>query len=248
MKILLHIPHGIHFSYNTAPMKTKDKALFAWSGGKDSALALYETKRMDAVEIVALLTTVTEGYDRISMHGVRRKLLLEQAASLGYPIEEVNIPRNCPNTIYEIRMHAALQKYLREGVSRAVFGDLFLEDIRAYREKQMHRIGMEASFPLWNRNSSETAREFIRLGFRAVVTCVDTQRLPAEFSGRKYDEDFISDLPDGVDPCGENGEFHSFVYDGPIFSRPVAVKPGKKVMRNSRFCYCDLLQVYFGTD
>lgn len=204
-------------------------------------MALYELKRTNAGGIAALLTTVTEGYDRISMHGVRRRLLLEQAAVSGYPLEEITIPQNCSNDIYENRMQTILEKYLQRGISAVAFGDLFLEDIRSYREKNMSRIGMQSIFPLWMKNTSELAREFIRLGFRAIITCVDTRVLDKEFSGREYDEAFLEDLSEDIDPCGENGEFHSFVYDGPIFSRPVEVKRGKKVLRDERFYYCDLL-------
>lgn len=204
-------------------------------------MALYELKRVNTNSIAALLTTVTEGYNRISMHGVRRRLLLEQAAVLGYPLEEITIPQNCSNDIYENRMQTVLEKYRQQGVSAVAFGDLFLQDIRSYREKNMNRIGMQAIFPLWKKNTVELAQEFIRLGFRAFITCVDTQVLDREFSGREYDEDFLKDLPDGIDPCGENGEFHSFVYDGPIFSKPVHVERGEKVLRNKRFYYCDLV-------
>lgn len=204
-------------------------------------MALYELKRENATGIVALLTTVTEGYDRISMHGVRRRLLLEQAEVLGYPLEEITIPQDCSNDIYENRMRTVLEKHKQRGVTAVAFGDLFLEDIRSYREKNLNRIGMQSIFPLWNKDTKELAQEFIRLGFRAFITCVDTQVLDREFSGREYDEDFLMDLPEGIDPCGENGEFHSFVYDGPIFSKPVEVKRGEKVLRDERFYYCDLL-------
>lgn len=203
-------------------------------------MALYELKRTNTTEIVALLTTVTEGHDRISMHGVRRQLLIEQADSMGYPLEEIAIPQNCGNDIYENRMRAVLERYLSRGVSAAAFGDLFLEDIRAYREERMHRIGMQAVFPLWQKNTADLAQEFVRLGFRAVISCVDTHKLAKEFSGREYDRNFINDLPQGVDPCGENGEFHSFVYDGPIFRWPIGVKRGDAVLREDRFFYCDL--------
>jgi uncharacterized protein (TIGR00290 family) len=218
----------------------KDKLLLAWSGGKDSAFALYELKHKEDVEIAALLTTVTEGDDRISMHGVRRKLLAEQAKAVGYPLEEVAIPQICPNDIYEQRMREALEKYHRKGTQSTAFGDLFLEDVRAYREERMSRIGMRCVFPLWGRPTVELAGQFIDLGFRAIVVCVDTKTLSPEFSGREYDRDLLRDLPAGVDPCAENGEFHTFVYDGPIFSWPVSVQRGEKVLRDDRFYYCDL--------
>jgi uncharacterized protein (TIGR00290 family) len=219
----------------------KEKILVGWSGGKDSSMALYELKRMENIEIAALLTTVTEGYDRISMHGVRRQFLAEQAAALGYPLEEIIIPQTCSNEIYEQRMRDTLEKYRRAGISSAAFGDLFLEDVRTYREERMARIGMHCIFPVWGLHTAEFAETFITLGFRAIVVCVDTQALGKDFAGREYDRDFIRDLPAGADPCGENGEFHTFVYDGPIFHKPVAVQRGEKVLRNDRFYYCDLI-------
>jgi uncharacterized protein (TIGR00290 family) len=218
-----------------------NKIIFAWSSGKDSAMALHELKRRGTTDIAALLTTVTEGYDRVSMHGVRRRLLLEQADALGFPLEIVIIPPNCPNEIYEQRMQMALEKYVQKGVSAAAFGDLFLEGIRAYREERMQRIGMSSIFPLWGMDTKELARQFNELGFRAVITCVDTQQLEPSFAGREYNKKFVEDLPGGVDPCGENGEFHSFAYDGPIFSRPIMVERGEMVLRDNRFYYCDLL-------
>lgn len=219
----------------------KNRLLLGWSGGKDSAMALYELKQQTDNEIAALLTTVTEGYDRISMHGVRRSLLIEQAKALGFPLEEIVIPQQCSNEIYEERMQHILEKYLREGVSTAAFGDLFLQDIRAYREERMARIGMKAMFPVWGFNTSDLARRFIQLGFKTIIVCVDTEKLGRDFAGRDYDAEFLRDLPAGVDPCGENGEFHTFVYDGPIFSHPVQVQKGEKVLRDNRFYYCDLI-------
>jgi uncharacterized protein (TIGR00290 family) len=218
----------------------KNRVLLAWSGGKDSALALYELNKLENTEVAALLTTVTEGYDRISMHGVRRALLVAQSHALGYPLEEIAIPQNCTNDIYEQRMQQTLERYRREGIEEAVFGDLFLEDVRAYREERMNRIGMQCIFPLWGRPTAELAAEFVDQGFRAIVVCVDTKALGPEYSGRDYNVDFIRDLPSGVDPCGENGEFHTFVYDGPVFKSPINVRRGEKVMRDNRFYYCDL--------
>jgi uncharacterized protein (TIGR00290 family) len=219
----------------------KENLLLAWSGGKDSALALYELSNYENIHITALLTTVTEGYDRISMHGVRRELLQKQVESLGYALEEITIPQKCTNEIYEQRMQEVLEKYRGKGIGTAAFGDLFLEDIRRYREERMGRIGMKCLFPLWGRNTTELARQFIDLGFRAVVVCVDTEVLDSRFAGREYDRDLISDLPAGIDPCAENGEFHTFVYDGPIFSKPMEVRRGEKILRDNRFFYCDLL-------
>jgi uncharacterized protein (TIGR00290 family) len=219
----------------------KNRAILTWSGGKDSALALYELTRQESIEIAALLTTITEGYDRISMHGVRRELLAEQAKALGYPLDEVSIPQQCTNEMYEQRMGQALEKYRQSGITQAAFGDLFLEDVRAYREERLSRIGMRGVFPLWGRNTGEVARQFVGLGFRAVAVCVDTRALDRTFAGREYDQDFLKDLPPEVDPCGENGEFHTFVYAGPVFRTPVRVERGARVLRENRFYYCDLL-------
>ncbi len=219
----------------------KDRVILAWSGGKDSALALHELAHKEDTEIAALLTTITEGYERISMHGVRRELLVKQAGALGFPLEEVLIPQNCTNNVYEQRMQQSLEKYQRLGIAGAAFGDLFLEDVRAYREERMVRIGMHCIFPLWGRRTIELAREFISLGFRAIVVCVDTEALSREFAGREYDENFVKDLPPGTDPCGENGEFHTFVYDGPVFTKPIEVQRGEMVLRDNRFYYCDLI-------
>jgi uncharacterized protein (TIGR00290 family) len=217
------------------------RLLLGWSGGKDSSLALHELKQEPDVEIAALLTTVTEGYDRISMHGVRRALLKEQVESLGFPLEEILIPQQCSNEIYEERMRQTLEKFRRQGISAAAFGDLFLKEVRSYREERMAKIGMTAVFPIWGKNTNDLARQFIELGFRAVIACVDTKALSQEFAGREYDAAFLRDLPVGIDPCGENGEFHTFVYDGPIFTRPINVQTGEKLLRDNRFFYCDLI-------
>ena len=218
-----------------------EKVLFTLSGGKDSVLALYEIQKRDDQEVVALLTTLTEGYDRISMHGVRSILLEHQANSLGLPIEKVYISKNSSNEEYEAKMREVLQKYLTGGVSSVVFGDIFLEDLRKYREDNLSKIGMKAIFPIWKRNTVELARGFIDLGFKAVITCVDSNVLDKAFVGRLYDQQFLSELPSTVDPCGENGEFHSFVYDGPIFEKRVSYTKGEIVFRDNRYWYCDLM-------
>ena len=218
-----------------------NKAILSWSGGKDSALALYELIRLGSTEIATLLTTVTQGYDRISMHGVRRELLVKQALALGYPLEEVTIPQHCTNEAYEQLMQQTMEKFSQAGITHVVFGDLFLEDVRVYREERLGRVGMQAIFPLWGRNTGEAARQFIQSGFRAIVVCVDTQMLGAAFAGREYDNGFLRDLPEQVDPCGENGEFHTFVYDGPVFRKPIQVERAEKVLRENRFYYCDLV-------
>jgi len=219
----------------------KERVLVGWSGGKDAAMALYQLQHAQDVDVAALLTTVTEGYDRVSMHGVRRELLNEQAESAGYPLDIVPIPQSCTNEIYEERMRNALEKYRQAGVMATAFGDLFLEDIRSYREERMSRMGMRCIFPVWGQPTADLAVRFMDLGFRAIVVCVDTNVLAREFAGREFDRDFIQDLPAGVDPCGENGEFHTFVYDGPLFSRRVVVERGEKMLREERFYYCDLI-------
>ena len=220
-----------------------EKVLFTWSGGKDSALALYELQRRNDHEIVALLTTLTEDYNRISMHGVQSILLEEQTISLGLPNEKVYISKNSSNEEYEAKMRKVLQKYLAAGVSSVVFGDIFLEDLRKHREDNLSKIGMKAIFPIWKRDTAELAREFIELGFKAVITCIDSNVLDKAFVGRLYDQQFLSDLPSTVDPCGENGEFHSFVYDGPIFQKRVSYTKGEVALRDSRFWYCDLIPI-----
>jgi uncharacterized protein (TIGR00290 family) len=214
--------------------------LFCWSGGKDSAMALHTLLQRPGVCVAALLTTVTHTYDRISMHGVRRELLVQQAQSIGLPLHEVRIPPQCVNTIYEARMEQALRVYYAQGVRTVAFGDIFLEDLRMYREKNLARIGMTALFPIWKRDTRELIRSFHAAHFRAVAACIDPKVLDRSFAGRELDDSFFRDLPAGVDPCGENGEFHTFVFDGPIFRKPIPVRAGEVVERDS-FIYCDLL-------
>jgi uncharacterized protein (TIGR00290 family) len=218
-----------------------EKVLVSWSGGKDSAIALYEILKDKNYQISALLTTVTEDYDRISMHGVRRILLERQVASLGFPLEKVLIPKNASNEKYESNMGQVLAKYKEAGTTSVVFGDIFLEDLRKYREDKLAAIGMLGIFPLWKRDTRELARSLSTLGFEAITTCVDSQTLGRQFVGRVIDEQFLSELPPTVDPCGENGEYHSFVYFGPIFNERVACTPGEIVLRENRFWYCDLI-------
>jgi uncharacterized protein (TIGR00290 family) len=221
-------------------MDEREPVLFCWSGGKDSAMALHALQQDPQVRVVALLTTVTEGYDRISMHGVRRELLQRQAQSIGLPLHEVVIPPECVNAIYEARMEAALRSHFEHGVRKVAFGDIFLEDLRAYREKNLARIGMTALFPIWKRDSRELVESFHAQGFRSIAVCVNSKLLDRSFAGRELDASFLADLPPEVDCCGENGEFHTFAFDGPIFKEPVRFQVGECVERDS-FIFCDLL-------
>ena len=219
----------------------KKKVILCWSGGKDSAMTLYELRKSDEFEVVALLTTVTEGYERISMHGVRCALLEEQADSLGISLEKVYISKGATNAEYESKMERVLKKYLAAGISLVAFGDIFLEDLRQYREANLAKIGMCGVFPIWKRETRELSRTFINLGFKAILTCVDSNCLDRSFAGRIYDEQLLSEFPISVDPCGENGEFHSFVYDGPIFENKIVFERGEIVLRDERFYFADLI-------
>ncbi len=219
----------------------KEKVIVSWSGGKDSALALYELHKNKSYEIVSLLTTITQDYDRISMHGVRTILLEMQAQSLGIPLEKVFITKDATNEHYERKMSEVMTKYPAAGISSVVFGDIFLEDLREYRENNLSKIGMKGIFPIWKMNTSVLAHEFIDSSFKTVITCIDSNFLDKKFIGRTFDEHFLSQLASTVDPCGENGEFHSFVYDGPIFQQRILHTTGDVVLRENRFYYCDLL-------
>jgi uncharacterized protein (TIGR00290 family) len=214
--------------------------VFSWSGGKDSAMALHALLRDPQFEVVALLTTVTDGFDRISMHGVRSELLHRQAESIGLPVEEVRIPPQCANPVYEARMAEAVLRFRERGVRHFAFGDIFLEDLRAYRETKLLRADMTAVFPIWKIATRELAARFLKDGFRAIAVCIDPRKLDKSFVGRELDAAFFRDLPASVDPCGENGEFHTFVFAGPIFRSPIQVQVGPVVERDS-FVFCDLL-------
>jgi uncharacterized protein (TIGR00290 family) len=216
--------------------------LMSWSGGKDSCLALRELQRMPDVRVEALLTTVTDDFDRISMHGVRRVLLERQAESLGVPLRQILISKNSTNEAYEAAMSEALADYRARGIDTVAFGDLFLEDIRAYRERQLTKHNMFGLYPVWGRNTAQLIREFIGFGFKTVVVCVDPKQLDPSFAGRVIDEKFLAELPATVDPCGENGEFHTFVFDGPMFRKPVFFSFGETVCRDG-FWFCDLVPV-----
>ena len=204
-------------------------------------MALHALRRQSAVRVTGLLTTVTEGYERISMHGVRRSLLHRQAQAIDLPLHEVTIPPHCVNPIYEARMEEALRAQLQQGVHTVAFGDIFLQDLREYRERNLARVEMNALFPIWKRDTQDLAQEFCAQGFRAVAVCIDSKKLGRDFAGRELNESFFRYLPDDVDPCGENGEFHSFVYDGPIFSHPIPLRRGEVVERDG-FYFCDLLE------
>ena len=203
-------------------------------------MALHALLRDPQFEVVSLLTTVTEGYERISMHGVRNELLRRQAASIGLPVEEVRIPPQCVNPVYEARMAEAVLRFRDRGVLHFGFGDIFLEDLRSYREQKLMLANMTALFPIWKIDTRELAARFVRDGFRAIAVCIDPKKLDKSFAGRELDASFFHDLPEGVDPCGENGEFHTFVFDGPIFRAPIPVQVGQVIERDS-FIFCDLL-------
>jgi uncharacterized protein (TIGR00290 family) len=217
------------------------KVILTWSGGKDSALALHNLQNDKECQVVGLLTTITEDYDRVSMHGIRRVLLEKQAHSLGLPLEEVLITKKASNEEYEKKMQYVLEKYKKDGIDLVAFGDIFLEDVRKYREENLAKVGMKGIFPLWKKDTKELAILFVELGFRAIITCVDSHFLDGKFVGRQFDKQFLSDIPPSVDPCGENGEFHSFVYDGPNFKKEVRYEKGEIVLRENRFYYCDLI-------
>ena len=226
-------------------MADREPLILSWSGGKDSALALARLRESESVEVVGLMTTVTAGYDRISIHGVRRALLHAQAASLGLPLHEVTLQPRSSNEAYE-RATAQALAAVRERtpeVRRLAFGDIFLEDVRQYRENLVGGLGFGAVFPLWGEASGDLAQEVIARGFAARLVCVDTQQLPASFAGRMYDAALLADLPDALDPCGERGEFHTFVSDGEYFRTRIRYQTGDVVLRDERFAYCDLLPV-----
>lgn len=208
------------------------RAAFNWSGGKDSALCLHRVLQSGQYTVVRLLTTVNDHYQRISMHGVRTALLEAQAASVGIPLTQIRLPEMPDMPTYESIMGEALAGMKRAGIEACIFGDIFLEDLRRYREQKLAEIGMEAVFPLWQIPTDQLVGEFINLGFKAVVVCVDDRYLDQSFAGREIDETFLRDLPSQVDPCGENGEFHSFVYDGPLFKAPVVFELGDLVHRH----------------
>ncbi len=236
----------------------KEKIIFYWSGGKDSALCLYKILQQNRYDILCLLTSISEPYQRVSMHGVRLDVLAAQAKSIDLPLHKMFVPEMPSMESYENVMMSTLEGLIAQGATASVFGDIFLEDLRKYREHQLAKIGLKGVFPLWKADTSKLVSEFIDLGFKAITTCVNDNLLDKSFVGRIIDDDFINDLPANVDPCGENGEFHSFVFDGPIFRTPVSFIKGEYVYKEydapkrsekknngnpakKGFWYCDLL-------
>ncbi len=223
------------------PHEKLPKAYVSWSSGKDCAFALCEARRLGLADIVGVLTTLNEVYDRVAMHGVRHALLRRQIAALGLSALEIPLPSPCSNEIYEERMAAACEGLKAQGIRHVVFGDLFLEDIRAYREANLARAGMEAIFPLWQRPTRRLAEEMLAAGIESWIVCVDPRKLDARFAGRRWDRALLAELPVEVDPCGENGEFHTCVTAGPMFRAPIAVRGGEVVEREG-FVFADLME------
>jgi len=218
------------------------KTIICWSCGKDSATALWTLQQNNDHEVAGLLTTLTEGYDRVSMSGVRHELLRRQASALGLPVHEVWIPPQCVNAVYEARMGETVRQLRDDGVEAMAFGDLFLEDIRAYREQQMAGTGLSCVFPVWGEDTRQLSQRMIESGLRATLVCVDPRQVPSGLAGRAYDEALLAELPTSADPCGERGEFHTFVWDAPNFKAPIHVRPGEIVERDG-FFFADLIPV-----
>jgi uncharacterized protein (TIGR00290 family) len=216
------------------------KIWLSWSSGKDSAWALHVLRQQGEYDITGLITTINSAFDRVAMHGTRRELVEMQAEAAGVPLIKVPLPWPCSNVDYECAMKKVCDQALAESVSGIAFGDLFLADIRVYREQQLKGTGLEPLFPIWQIPTDKLARQMIAAGLRARLVCVNPKQLDAKFAGREFDLQLLSELPPGVDPCGENGEFHSFVYGGPMFRRELPVATGERVERDG-FCYCDLL-------
>lgn len=209
----------------------KPKALFNWSSGKDSALALYKTLQEGQYEVTTLLTSINKEFQRISMHGVHTSLLEQQVSLLGIPLTKMELPKEPSMEEYQNIMNKTMSEIQAQGITHSIFGDIFLEDLRSYREKQLNNIGMRAVFPLWKQDTSDLIYEFLELGFKTIVTCVNGSYLDKSFAGRVIDLQFLDDLPENVDPCGENGEFHTFTFDGPIFQKPVLFEIGETVKK-----------------
>ena len=229
-------------SKSAARKQPRAKALVSWSSGKDSAFALHQVRLAGEFDVVGALTTVTEAFDRVSIHGVRQEILRAQCEVARLPLRIVPIPYPCPNEIYEARMAEAVAQAVGEGITHMIFGDLFLADIRAYREQKLAGTGLTPVFPLWQQPTLALAHAMIESGMEAYLATVDLKKLPAEFAGRKFDLGLLADLPEDVDPCGENGEFHTCVASGPIFSHALALTTGERVQRDG-YGYCDLTMV-----
>ena len=219
---------------------SRPKAWISWSTGKDSAWALHTVRERGDVEVVALLTTVNTAHARVAMHGVRESLLEAQSEALGLPLVKVPIPSPCPNAVYEQAMAEAIGRARQEGITHIVFGDLFLEDIRKYREEKLASTGITPLFPIWGLDTLRLAREMVAAGLCAVITCVDPKKLERAFAGRTFDAELLGQLPGGVDPCGENGEFHTYAFEGPMFQKPIAVEVGEIVERDG-FVFADVV-------
>jgi uncharacterized protein (TIGR00290 family) len=231
----------------------KLKTFFNWSTGKDSAMALYRLQQDPRYNVERLITTVNQHHDRVTMHGLRRDLLLKQVMELDIPSSTIELPEQPDMATYESLMGTTLKSLKDEGFDHAAFGDIFLQDLKTYRERQMAGYGLKTIFPLWQKDSKTLLQEFIDLGFKAILVCVDAKKLDASFAGRIIDERFIADLPDGVDPCGENGEYHTFCFDGPIFKKAIPFQIGERIYREydapsggqkeekAQFWFCDLL-------
>ncbi|MFX1393112.1 MAG: diphthine--ammonia ligase [Promethearchaeota archaeon] len=218
-----------------------DSAIVSWSGGKDSALALYYLLLEKRYTIKKLITTISTDYDRISMHGVRKELLEKQSQSMGISVYIISLQKDVSNAEYEEIMRKEMNKFKSQQVGNVVFGDIFLEDIRKYRESNLSKIGMNALFPIWGKSTRDLAKKFLKFGFEAIITCVDSTVLDGSFIGQLYNEDFLASIPPNIDPCGENGEFHTFVFNGPIFSYPIQFTKGNVVFREDRFYFIDLI-------
>lgn len=216
------------------------KTWMSWSTGKDSACSLWKLQQSDAFDVVGLLTTVNADHERVAMHSTRQELLGRQAAAVGLPVEIIDLPQNCTNEFYEERMTRAMSRADQAEVEAIAFGDLFLEDIRQYREKMMADQRIKPIFPLWQEPTGTLARHIVDSGFEAYLTCIDPKQLSADFAGRKYDNSLLQDLPESVDPCGENGEFHTFVFNGPNFSNPISCVVGETVERDG-FVFADIV-------
>ncbi len=229
-------------------MLRRKKTYFNWSSGKDSARALYELFKDERFSVEYLLTSVSLGYDRVSMHGLRRTLLEAQLQSIGLPSGTIELPEQPTNAQYDAIMRQKVEALKQSGFACAAFGDIFLEDLRAYRQQQLEPLGFEVVFPIWKRNTRQLIEEFIDLGFKAIIICANADVLGRDFLGRLIDRDFLNDLPKGIDPCGENGEYHTFCFDAPYFKFPISFSVGEIVLREytyngtkSRFWFCDLL-------